>query len=130
MATLQSVCQLTKVNRLDYFLAILLAIFLQIVTAGQAFSDGGHAGPPAASSNAHLPVLCMAHDYLLRQLQTRHGEEAVSGGLANGKQALLFINRETGSWTWLVRLSDIHSCILSAGDDWRNLPSSLTGEPS
>lgn len=46
MATLQSYLSLTKVNTSTYFLAISLAIFLQIVTAGQAFSDGGHGGCP------------------------------------------------------------------------------------
>lgn len=129
MATLQSVCQLTKVNRLDYFLAILLAIFLQIVTAGSAFSDGGHGGAPVSRSSAQLPVLCLTHDFMVRQIKG-HGEELVSLGTTVGKQALLFVNPDTGSWSWLIRLDLKTSCIVAAGDGWRDAPKSLIGDPS
>ena len=44
MATLHSGLSLTNVNTTNALLAISLAFFLTIVTAGQAFSDGGHGG--------------------------------------------------------------------------------------
>ena len=44
MATLQLISLFPKVNRSPTYLAILLAIFLTSITAGQAFGDGGHGG--------------------------------------------------------------------------------------
>lgn len=129
MATLQLICIFIKVNRSPHFMAILLAIFLTAVTAGPAFSDGGHGGNPISRSNAQLPVLCLPHDFLVSQIKG-YGEEITSLGTANGKQALLFVNRETGSWSWVVRLDRQTSCIAAGGDGWRDAPKSLVGDPS
>lgn len=131
MATLQSVCQLTKVNTTAYFLAILLAFFLNIVTAGQAFPDGGHGGDPVSRANSVLPVQCLPHSALHARL-TALGKVPVASGITiqNNIIGVLYVHPEKHTWTWVGRWSVDKSCVVAAGENWREAPTSKVGRAS
>lgn len=130
MATLQSVCQLTKVNRLDHFLAISLAIFLTIVTVDPVFADGGHGGAPiSAAPNAQLGMQCIPHDAAERALAEKGLRLLASGASVGGALGALYTNPENGNWYWALRLDPGTTCIVASGQGWR--PSNISaGEPS
>lgn len=131
MATLQFVCQLTKVNRLDYFLAIPLAIFLYIVTAGQAFSDGGHGAPPIAESSPQVEVPNCSPRHKALEVIRKSGESLVATGIgANGSLFEFWADAQDGSWTIAISPLPTISCIPAHGDGWRNIPPPLEDERS
>lgn len=121
MATLQSICLFTKVNRSSNFLAILLAIFLLVVTAGSAFSDGGHGGAPLAMNPVGPFNSCGTEEQALKTLG-KYGEKPVGWGIAGGHLATLYTNPKTGSWTFVVYFSRNRACFLRMGHDWQAAP--------
>lgn len=128
MATLQSDLSLTYVNARSLSLATLLAIFLQIVTAGPAFPDGGHGGAPIAgpADRARLPN-CGPREKALEVLE-RHGEKQVGHGVGSGGGLVeLYANPETGSWSLLISPNPRISCMPTHGHGWRRV---APGQPS
>lgn len=127
MATLQSVCQLTKVNRLDHFLAILLASFLLIATTGPAFSDGGHGGAPIARPAEAVPgPNCGPRGVVLETLR-KHGEDRVgSGATSTGALIELWVDEQDGSWTIVISPNPNFSCFPAHGEGWKI----TNGQPS
>lgn len=117
MATLHPGLSLTNVNTKTTAWAILLALFLTIVTAGQAFSDGGHAGPSV--SGVEIPRGCGTRESALKVL-AQHGETRQSAAVAKTGQFIeLFANLETGTWTFVITPRPGVSCFGWYGDNWR-----------
>ena len=117
MATLQSELPLRNLNASSYFLAILLAIFLQIVTAGSAFSDGGHGGAPIAGPQGPT-IPCALRLQATRFLKQQGFLTRGGGQFAETMLAELWVNGSTGKWVWTVTGPDGITCIMLEGQSW------------
>jgi hypothetical protein len=94
----------------------LLAWFVLATTAVSAQQARG--GPP------HRPA-CNSHDKLVELLQRNYTEAPSAMGLqANGHLLEVFMSKESGSWTIVSTRPDGVSCIIAAGQYWRELPDS------
>lgn len=117
MATLHSdLPSLTKVNRSTYFLAILLAIFLQVVTAGQAFGDGSHGG---ASVSGEPQYSCDTRESMIAGIR-EGGGRLLGGGPHALSDAFLevFVNPDTRNWIVIATNPKGSSCVVLYGQDW------------
>lgn len=84
-------------------------------------------------TTAMMPVTCMRHDDVLAFLQ-EHGEtlfwvarsvKEIAGERLEGISSL-FVNRSTGSWTYVETYRNI-TCIIAVGDNSRQM---YFGEPT
>jgi hypothetical protein len=80
----------------------------------------------AHAEGATQPV-CGSHETVLHTLQGKYAEKPASMGLANNGTIVEVLASEDGTWTIVMTTPGGESCLLAAGDYWRNLPAQLAG---
>lgn len=88
---------------------------------------------PVAADTAPTSVPCAKRDTITHGLEQKFGEARRGAGLVSEKSVLeLWGSSDTGTWTVLMTRADGVSCIVAAGDDWRDVPiqAAQPGEPS
>lgn len=83
----------------------------------------------AASANAALAeAKCGPRDRIIEVLGQRYKESRQAIGLVSGQKSIveLFVS-DQGTWTLSVTNTDGVSCIVSTGDNWRDVPKQLAG---
>lgn len=78
---------------------------------------GSFVAAPALAEN-----LCTERGTLVETLKKRYAELPVSKGLSGSGHVLEVYVSEAGSWTILVTRPTGESCILSAGENWHQVP--------
>ncbi len=91
--------------------AAALAVVLWPASAGFSF----------AQSTVDWPVLCGPADTILGALERRYGEDPVAGGVHEGRLYQLWLNRRTGTWTFILVMPGGTVCALASGEDWQGL---------
>lgn len=98
---------------------LLLAAFVAVFLLA-AISTAARAEEPAS-----WPAACGPVGSKMAIGEAKYGAVPTSAGIAGiGGIALgvLLLNKETGSWAFLVRLPNAGmECILASGEDWREL---------
>ena len=100
-----------KLTFLNTLLAAIVAVF---TLASCAKADGSHGGPRIAPPQA----LCGDRATADRVLKN-HDERRIGYGISGGRIAELYVNLETGTWTFVVHINDKVTCFHYAGDGWR-----------
>lgn len=103
-------------------------MFKRLIAAALVF--GAAATAPPLAAHAQQPVACGPRAILIERLETHFGERrhgAGLGGEADPHRTLveLFTSPETGSWTIILTRVDGISCILAAGQHWRDAPKEM-----
>lgn len=77
-----------------------------------------------------ITMHCAPHVDLVKMLKDQYKEVALVGGIANPshKQFLLFGNKESGTFTFMSRISNDLSCYWLTGTDLQMIPV-LEGDP-
>ncbi|MFQ5565022.1 MAG: hypothetical protein ACE5EU_01520 [Paracoccaceae bacterium] len=97
-------------------------MYKRILTAALVFGMVATA-PPAA----HAQLACGDRDAMVEQLSRTYGEVRKGAGLAG--QAALFevwASDSTGTWTILKTSPNGTSCLIAAGEFWRDEPPVFT----
>ena len=64
---------------------------------------------------------CGQYKDLSKYLYTEYGEVSISMGLAsNGEMMDVIVNKETGTWSVLMRSPSGIACLVANGVDWRD----------
>jgi hypothetical protein len=85
----------------------------------------------SASAQVHGPVAnCGERKDLVQRLERMFGEVQKGAGLVSAAQLLeVWGSDETGTWTILMTRPDGQSCVLAAGEAWRDVELAVEGEP-
>lgn len=98
---------LRYINGKSRLLAISLATFLTIVTAGQVDAQV-------------VQQTCVARDDMVRQLESKYKERPNATGLSSNGYLLELFMTDTGStWSIIISFPNGQSCIVDAGEHWR-----------
>lgn len=62
---------------------------------------------------------CGPHDRLVKSLAANYQEKTAAIGITNTGSLIEVLVSDKGTWTIIVTSPEGHSCIVSAGDDWR-----------
>lgn len=89
----------------------------------------------SASSQAQTfrgPIACGERDAMVQRLERTYGEVQKGAGLVSGAQLLeVWGSDETGTWTVLMTGADGLSCVVAAGEAWRDITADLVrGDPA
>ncbi len=75
----------------------------------------------ASRGNAQAPAPCTTRAHMIEQLGSRYAETQIAMGLAsNGALLELFASGDGTTWTVVVTAPGGQSCILAAGESWRD----------
>lgn len=90
------------------------AALLLLTLASPSFAQSSNCGPSALIAD---------------QLADRYGESVIGAGLtSNGALVQFYANSETGTWTITGTTAAGHTCVLSAGEDFRSYDLTPRGE--
>ena len=103
-----------KLTFLNTLIAALVAVF---TLASCAKADGGHLGPPIAP-----PVPTCGDRDRASLILKKHQEMRIGYGVSGGRIVELYVNLETGTWTFVVHINDKVTCFHYAGEGWRPTP--------
>ncbi len=68
------------------------------------------------------PMACRPHDEVIEHLAWRYGEAPVALGVTNkGALVELLSKPDGGTWTLIVTTPQGMSCLVAAGEGWRNM---------
>ena len=87
-----------------------IAVLALGVLAGAQFS---------VAAPAHAQAACGAREAVIERLSARYGEQRLGAGFQNGRGVLELFAAKSGSWTLLLTLPNGSSCIVAAGEAWR-----------
>lgn len=79
---------------------------------------------------AAAQAVCGPHAQIVKLLNNSLSEKRVSVGLNNNGQVIEVFASEGGGWTMVVTRPNGISCILAAGDAWRNEDTHLVRDPA
>lgn len=92
---------------------------LPVMALTMAVMLGGWAARASAEENA----LCTQRETLLQSLAKDYTEVPTSMGLTNEGNVVEVLTAKDGmTWTILLSRPDGTSCVVAAGEDWRNRP--------
>lgn len=75
---------------------------------------------PATAQQQRLP--CGKRDEMVKALASQYREAPRALGLANQSAIIEIFTSKAGTWTILLTRPDGGSCIVSAGDNWEDIP--------
>lgn len=81
---------------------------------------------PAAAQSPQ----CGARDALIDRLATKYDEHPVSAGVTATGSLLEVLASTAGTWTILVTVPGGPTCLVSAGDGWRDFPVQIAEDPA
>jgi hypothetical protein len=84
-------------------------------------------GAGIAHAEEATQQVCGSHDAVLQALKGKYDEKPVSMGLANNGTIVQVLTSSDGTWTIVMTAPNGVSCLLTAGDYWRNLPTQTAG---
>lgn len=101
---------------------------LTVCLAVAAFATvlGGLTAQPVAAQSPQ----CGAREALLDRLSTKYEEAPVGIGVTATGSLLEVLASPSGSWTIIVTVPGGPTCLVSAGDGWRNAPVQLAKDPA
>ncbi|MEL6375099.1 MAG: hypothetical protein AAFR04_14160 [Pseudomonadota bacterium] len=74
---------------------------------------------PAALTKVNAGMVpCGMRADIIKQLETRHGEQRRAFGKVGAKRVMEVFVSKTGSWTMLLTTTDGRACVVGAGSDW------------
>lgn len=83
----------------------------------------------AHAQGAAETSVCGTRTDVVKKLAAKFGELQQGAGLINKNRVLeLWLSEETGSWTILMTRADGKTCIMAAGEHWKDQPV-LAGDP-
>jgi|SRR5690625_3303287 len=98
--------------------------------AAAATATAPSAGTPADRA---VDLACAERGEMVERLKEGFGEAQTGLGLVNAAQVLeVWSSDETGTWTILMTDIDGQSCLVAAGESWKNVPAStaVKGKPA
>jgi len=95
------------------------------VVAFTTFSASLTAQPAAAQAPQ-----CGAREALLDRLSSKYEEEPVGIGVTATGSLLEVLASPSGTWTIIVTVPGGPTCLVSAGEGWRNAPVQLAKDPA
>ncbi len=81
----------------------------------------------AFSSSAQAQVYCGKRGAVLATLEKTYSEAPVSMGLASNGAIIEVLASPSGTFTIILTRPNGLSCVMAAGENWKNLPDRLTG---
>ena len=77
---------------------------------------------------AHAQPQCNTRDSILRQLSEKYDETPVASGIThNGGLMEVFATKDGGTWSIVITSPGGWSCLLAAGEGWRQRPAPVAG---
>ena len=67
-------------------------------------------------------LTCGKRDDMVKSLYSQYREQPRAIGLASQTAVIEVFTSKTGSWTILLTSTDGASCIVSAGENWEDIP--------
>lgn len=67
-------------------------------------------------------LACGKRDDMVKSLYSQYREQPRAIGLASQTAVIEVFTSKTGSWTILLTSTDGASCIVSAGENWEDIP--------
>ena len=84
----------------------------------------------AAPASAQPAVLaCGMHDDIVKMLTGKYHETLRHAATVKQVTLLEVFRSKAGTWTMLASQPDGRTCIVGAGDDWRDVPQGIDGVP-
>ncbi len=87
----------------------------------------------AATAQAVGAVACAERDAIVQRLERGFGEQQKGAGLVSAAQLVeVWRSDETGTWTILMTDAEGMTCIVAAGEAWRDVDQShvVAGDPT
>ena len=91
------------------------------------------AGSTSLGQTLRAAMACGERDAMVHRLEETFGEVQKGAGLVSGAQLLeVWGSDETGTWTILMTGADGRSCVIAAGEAWRDVETDLAakGDPA
>jgi len=99
---------------------------------GAALALGAGIGGTAMAEPAHGPLAratCGERAEVTAKLHQKFGEMQAATGLVSSDRMLEVWRSDDGSWTILMTRPDGQTCIMAAGELWREAPAGTSGDP-